>query len=829
MRTSPAPRPRFAVTSGTALFALTVPLVAAGLGCRPHEPTSGAVERRSSAVTGDLLSTVTLPAAARCPTIGANPIGTSVAIVPGLLLGLDAQNPILLATSCYSNGADRANIYLTDPATGTLVRTVVTSVVPERGWGALALRPDRGDLIACANNAANDVPHGVYRVDVGSGATTFMFNAAAGLDLCDGIAWDVIDDSVFVSPDISDRIFRYSETGTALGTVNAPAGCPNSGIAVSGQNLFAACNGVLRIHQLDKTNGNVFTSFDSAGQRTEDLECDPVSFPGVSAMWSKDAFTPTVYAFEIPAGTCGFGGGPPVAPARCADGSTTDTDGDGLFDCWERDGIDYNGDGVIDLQLYDVNGDGTIAAAEDADPNHKDIYLELDWMAQHQPSAAAITNVVTAFANAPVTNPDGTPGIRLHVQTEAAAAFAHADETAFTPCTGVAAAGGADFDAFKAAQFGTAAERASANAVNLLNAKRAAFRYNVWVHSLLGKGTTSGCGELPGNDFVVSLGGWAPEGTAPALAAQEGTLMHELGHTLRLRHGGVDHVNFKANYLSVMSYSRQDTRFIAARPLDYSPIALVMLDENALNEPAGLPGPAGAQTVYFVAGSSFVTNLNVAVDWNRSGASTEPSVAVDINRDATRTQLLGANDWTSLLYDVRATVDFSDGVHLTTLITSEDTFETSIADSADDDGDDVRNLADNCPLVPNPGQQDADRNGVGDVCTVRPILECIVKKEDASGKYEAYFGYSNQNSPVAIPVGPANFVTPAPADRGQPTSFATGRHEGVFSVPFEGPAIVAWTLDGATATASKGSPRCPNNRPGNGWGVGVGRAPGQAP
>lgn len=33
--------------------------------------------------------------------------------------------------------------------------------------------------------------------------------------------------------------------------------------------------------------------------------------------------------------------------------------------------------------------------------------------------------------------------------------------------------------------------------------------------------------------------------------------MHELGHTLNLKHGGIDHINCKPNYLSIMSYTRQ--------------------------------------------------------------------------------------------------------------------------------------------------------------------------------------------------------------------------------------------------------------------------------
>ena len=34
--------------------------------------------------------------------------------------------------------------------------------------------------------------------------------------------------------------------------------------------------------------------------------------------------------------------------------------------------------------------------------------------------------------------------------------------------------------------------------------------------------------------------------------------MHELGHTLNLRHGGFEDDNCKPNYISVMNYDNQD-------------------------------------------------------------------------------------------------------------------------------------------------------------------------------------------------------------------------------------------------------------------------------
>ena len=66
--------------------------------------------------------------------------------------------------------------------------------------------------------------------------------------------------------------------------------------------------------------------------------------------------------------------------------------------------------------------------------------------------------------------------------------------------------------------------------------------------------------SIPGNDQIVSLGGWGVN-SAGGLATpyiQWRTLAHELGHTLGLRHGGTDHNSMKGNnYLSLMSYSWQ--------------------------------------------------------------------------------------------------------------------------------------------------------------------------------------------------------------------------------------------------------------------------------
>src|SRR5262245_10672983 len=103
----------------------------------------------------------------------------------------------------------------------------------------------------------------------------------------------------------------------------------------------------------------------------------------------------------------------PVLAAGCgAEGPAYDSDGDGLPDDWERNGVDLDGDGVIDLDLPSLG----------ADPLHKDIFVEMDWMEVSGPGGhsdawlpRALERVQEAFLAAPVYNPDGQTGIVLHV------------------------------------------------------------------------------------------------------------------------------------------------------------------------------------------------------------------------------------------------------------------------------------------------------------------------------------------------------------------------------------------------------------------------------
>jgi hypothetical protein len=412
-----------------------------------------------------------------------------------------------------------------------------------------------------------------------------------------------------------------------------------------------------------------------------------------------------------------------------------DADDDGLPDDWETNGIDIDNDGIVDLPLHQ--------APFNADPNHKDIFVEIDWMIGQQPVSQALTDVENAFRDAPVTNPDGTTGISLHAMRDEAV-------PAILPIL-VETRGDGPFDDFfdvKDTHFGTADERGNSNWANIRAARRLVFRYALFGHSYAEAPTSSGIAELAGNDLMVTLGGWDPVqiliagGSVEAVAA---TFMHELGHTLGLSPGGGDDINCKPNYLSVMSYSFQGGFMIPGRRLDYSGEVLAPLEEWNLSEPAGVGGPADRWTLYGVHDGADIrfAPADGPIDWDDDWNSSETGVDADVNNlgftDCLASPwqtLSGFNDWANITYDFRPSPSFADGLfapaHEVPEITGEQAL--AIAQSVDFDGDSIPNYPDNCPAVPNPDQTDTDGDGVGDACEgpVGGVVELVVGGSDTS-------------------------------------------------------------------------------------------------
>jgi hypothetical protein len=470
-----------------------------------------------------------------------------------------------------------------------------------------------------------------------------------------------------------------------------------------------------------------------------------------------------------------------------------DSDGDGLLDTWERNGIDVNHDGTVELPLHQ--------APYNADPNQRDIFVEVDYMSCNaafdpadwhtscatgdthtdRPITEALDDVVRAFADAPAKSPTTTgyplvrnPGIKLHVDPEWMEAVPHIRGISFTsgpppsnqdyldvkhgfrddgttqPCSF-----GPPNPGEPHGYFGTVIDRSSPNCRQILLAKLLVFHYSIFGHSYAEYPGSSGVSD-GANDFMVTLGSWSSTAISKAggmRVAQAGTFMHELGHDLGLGHGGLDATNCKPNYRSVMNYTRQFPNIDTARPLDYSGESLTILDEKKLYEDEGIGYGASGTAIFGRRGLQRLDyDVENGIDWNGDRRISMVTFPADVNyiqsigrchNPSPDETLFPFNDWQNLRYSFRGYPEFVDetgGASVSQPVeVPEQTSESVVAayDAADHDFDRVPNGSDNCVNTPNPEQGDTDGDGQGDACdqidTTPPQVISVDPVDGATG------------------------------------------------------------------------------------------------
>jgi hypothetical protein len=289
------------------------------------------------------------------------------------------------------------------------------------------------------------------------------------------------------------------------------------------------------------------------------------------------------------------------------------------------------------------------------------------------------------------------------------------------------------------------------------HAGQSGWHYCIMAHSYDNGGgvtSSSGYGELPGDDFIVTLGLWFEEVGNPFDRA--GTFAHELGHNLGLDHAGSQPQNtvgqYKPNFASVMAYRYQvygvrhymecsyvdSCHVLPMLHLDYSHGMLPALDENALIEANGIGfGP---------------------VDWNFNSIIDAAPVAQDLSGgNMALTLIYDFDDWSNIVdvtflssaealsnratiscitFEEAQTMQGAHGAAATDCFFYSPDIEVEPCvyptDDVDDDG--LRAGCDNCPGDANAAQTDSDLDGPGDACDNCPGMSNALQEDgDADG------------------------------------------------------------------------------------------------
>lgn len=307
----------------------------------------------AGAANGDNLRTIIADrTGTACASI--NAAGDHLSV--GVGIAFDGTN---LLISCFSDNTVTA----INPADGSQVG--IHNIVGASSLGALAWDNGRGLLWACS--AFNTV--GTIDMTTNVYTPTFVIAGSGVLapGCFDGLAYDGSDDTIWASGDVSPSVEHFTVTGTqlssnpvSLGGCNG--GFPSSGIAVGGPLLYLANNGCSEIYEVPKDFSSE-TLFASFPRRLEDMECDNVTFPG--AIWSIDAFDNVLNAWEIPAGTCTFGGGEPELELTLDPPTATNEVGTS-HDVTAH--LTADGEPVEDASiLFDVSGANSASGSDDTD------------------------------------------------------------------------------------------------------------------------------------------------------------------------------------------------------------------------------------------------------------------------------------------------------------------------------------------------------------------------------------------------------------------------------------------------------------------------------
>ena len=270
-----------------------------------------------------------------------------------------------------------------------------------------------------------------------------------------------------------------------------------------------------------------------------------------------------------------------------------------------------------------------------AQKNKRNCLVELDYMTNHKPDYNAILDVIKSFRD---------QGINCFFIVDEDIGCHTNSMKYFKPDTGPCKS----VQEEKELRFGTLAERTTGDATqekDRLTAKRLVAHWGLFIHQYTEAPTSLGFAEIGGNDFVCSPGAFTRQvGTRDQQAA---CIKHELGHNMLLRHGGIDDLNCKPNYISVMNWCIQTpqesggflTKSDEKWKLSYSTFKYNTIYENNLAETVagGITGTSAPLRWTVVGVQSGVTptpkivQSGGAIDYDNDGILGEVGLSKSIN------------------------------------------------------------------------------------------------------------------------------------------------------------------------------------------------------
>lgn len=407
---------------------------------------------------------------------------------------------------------------------------------------------------------------------------------------------------------INDYAFRYSD----INTIVLPKSLKNIGASA-----FDECNSLKEVYYAGS----------KAQWNTVNIEKD--NDPLLNATTHFNSFEP-----ETPSPP------PSTTPTPVVPDNSADSDRDGLLDIWEIKGLDYDSDGVIDVDLPKMG----------SDPNIPDVFVEIDWMEGCEPLSAALKKVFEQFKK---------HGINLHID----AGYNSVDFVTGKRWESLSGSNMLEYkDLTVLAAAGSWSPWVQAVKKNLAPSRRLVFKHCMFVNKIgvNGRGLLFGnpsgiANDIPGQYFVVAdVRSW----TEDPVTAVAGTFMHELGHTLGLHHGGDEDANEKPNYLSVMNYLFQLNGLFGTREVNYSDYQLPSINENEIDENDGIDPDGviretqmGAKWKFKGVKYSAEQIAGNAIDFNQNGKIEQ---SIQCNIDGTLGYNIirpSINDWRHLIFN----------------------------------------------------------------------------------------------------------------------------------------------------------------------------------